>query len=646
MTNQPDPFGTPGKGDPFGTPTQRGHDYDDAEARAAVPRDQWDRYLIPGPDGIKPAVNKGRTRVSTTKSVGADQTRLQAYSERMILKGLALDAGLNAEALRAQALPEDSREQKRAFARVSALAYERAGGNERRDRGTELHELLDNLTKDPATEIPDHLAPEVTAYRQALADHHLTPLPEYNESVVVCPYDHGGAIDSIMLRWNTDTEMYEYVIVDYKTGRTLDWSKMEFLSQLWFYANSYYRFITEAIERDDTGKVTAVRGHMENLPAELRTDKVILMHAPLDGSVSVYELDISGWGRVVAAQVELRRANAEAQHRYRLLGTVRPDAFVAQPAPVVETRQGVVVVPADQGPVYNEQFVPTPTAPTPEAAANEAKAAERQQIAAKVLAPTSGQEVTEPPAPTHDPVTGRKKRTCGFCHLPGHTQKNCPKNPASAKYEKPVLSVVPEPAGDPAPGAGCNCLNDGDWHPVGTGGCVLNNYPIDVTINGEQATVTRVDAMAKADGRNDDPDEDQDSVPYCLKRHPRPCQWTSQPPAATGTWGCSITGKPSKLAYDTGVGLRVTAVAPTYGHPDGDRVAHLNPKPETALENPWAPQPAPDMVLWAINNAQRSDDVLRSRAEAMGNGTWVEAVHDGPARAKYEQLQAAERAAY
>jgi hypothetical protein len=53
-----------------------------------------------------------------------------------------------------------------------------------------------------------------------------------------------------------------------------------------------------------------------------------------------------------------------------------------------------------------------------------------------------------------------------------------------AQVEQPEAFPAADP-GPPADGADCNCLGDGDWHPPGTGGCVLPSvarfgHPVDV----------------------------------------------------------------------------------------------------------------------------------------------------------------------
>jgi hypothetical protein len=669
-----DPFGTPGPVrdrtdvDPFGIPSDSGRATrtGDTEDRAEIPRDQWGRYLLPQLDGGKPAVNKGYTRVSTTKQALSNTIGIQKWAGRRIVDGLVQDADLNAAAMRARAVV-DPKQREQALGKVAEGAYILGGGKERSGLGTEFHEITEDRNKGTLDrgKIDPKWIPELTAYEKLLEVNDIQVLPEYLERVVKCPYNHGGALDNIVRYWNPLTEEWELVIADLKTGRDLDLGWLEILIQLWCYANAEAMWTTTAIERNDPkdpDKITGVQGYYEDMPRDLRTDKALIFHCPLDGSATLYVLDLSGVERYVKAAVEARRANSEAKLKVTALNTYRPDAFVFQP---IETRSGVVVVESDSGPVQYPNGVTVYASPrmdehtaagarpvcpgdpshyaeahnpggswfgqpldhgkTADQLAQEQILAERQQLAAETLARADAMaraegrndDDDEAPAPTHDPVTGRKKRTCGHCHKPGHTQKNCPENPASPKYVPPLATAAalqdppPEPAGDPAPDNDCNCHNDGDWHPRGSGGCLL--APL---------------ALAQANQAGAE-------QPYCTLPHV--CRWSANHPDAMGQWVCSESGKPGKAAWERKQ-TKVTADSPSYGHPDGDRVTHLNPPPP-AEPSPWAGVQAPDMVAWAISNATDSGALLKHRADSMTAGTWTPE-HDNTARIKYGELTA------
>lgn len=649
-----DEFGPPAAPrDDFGVPSDStlagaGHDYVPAEGRAGVQMalDQWNRYRIPSADGVQPAVNKGRTRVSTIAKVGSDETLLQDRAERLIVAGLGANAELNAQAMAAAAMPEDTnaeaKKKKAALRRVAALAFEAAGGNEKRDRGTAFHELTDAINRGQDVTIPEELQPEIEAYYNALEEHHLQVIPELMERVVLCPYDTGGAFDNIMRRWNPDAESYELVIVDLKTGSTLEFSWLSFLIQLWMYANAYFMYVVDAVDTDDKGKVTAVRGHIEELPLELRRDKAILIRCPLDGSAEVLELDLSGVDRYAAASVELKRGNAEAKHKYRSLGTVRPAAFEAPPQPTnippgpvynETSTSGPATVPSDDPTDYIQLTRTAGPAPTPDQLAQEAKAVERLAAVSNLGSVADKQLKPLDLAPIADKAAGQ--RGCGVCHRVGHKR-------GSAKClgdADPGLAKTPAPGAVDSPGE--------QW---GEGGGQPEPASMVISPEGPPTLAERVDSLAYSPA-----DVEQAKAraladaPYCVPNvvHPKTgaCQWT----ASGNQWVCSVSGKPGKVAWEKGQTV-VTAEHPHYGMPEGEgtapstgQVAEATAQAQVADGQPvpptnWA-QP-PDMVVWGISNAETASLVLLHRAKCMAEHTWNDA-YDVQAQLKYRELMAA-----
>ncbi len=624
-----DPFGTPGpvplpdRGDPFGVPSDSGRAtrMGDAEDRAEVPRDQWDRYLLHHLDGTKPAANKGFTRVSTTKSALSNTFGIQDWAKRRVIEGVGKDETLVAEAIRASRMP-DGKDKEKALRRVASAGFDLGGGKERSGLGTEFHELTEDQNRGELNpqEVDPKWAPELNAYNTMLRENDIRIRPEYLERQVLCPYNNAGTFDNIVEWWNPDTEEWELVVADLKTGRSLDLGWLEIEMQLWLYANAYGLWTTTNIVRNDPkdpDKITDVEGFYEPMPRELRRDKALIFHVPLDGTATLYVIDLSGVDTYVEAAVTAKRANAEAKNKVRKISTYRPAAFVAPELYGDDLEQALKYradVAAEQQAQkdarsidrLNNLLTTPPVKPvTPDQQAQIDKAAERlARVNEMAIAtgrndgdvpedsPTSDASVTTPPVTIErDPVTGRKKRTCGYCHKPGHTQKTCPSNPASAKYQKPELKVVPEPAdpGEPEP----------------------------------ENTVSY----------------DQKDHPYCLKTHPHPCTWTATHPDAPGQWVCAVSGKPGRTAYQVGA-TAVTNQPPTYGAPDyavGDTVTVAGIEFTKHSEPPtWAAPP--DMVAWAISQATTATEVLMARHNAMEAGTWIQDKHDAPAMARYTEL--------
>lgn len=731
MTVTPDPFGLPGRvadrgDDPFGVPSDSGRAIrtGDAEDRAEVPRDQWGRYLMPHLDGSRPAHNKGMTRVSTTKAALSNTVGIQKWSGRRIINGLALDPAA-ADAARAAAAMPEGKAKEQAFGRIADGAFKTGGGKERSGLGTEFHELAELKWREQLNveAVDPKWNADLAALDQLLTEHDVTPLAQYLERQVLCPYNQAGTFDLMARVWNRDTEEYELLMGDVKTGRKLDLGWLEILIQLWSYANAYALWTTTKIVRGDpkdAAKITDIEGFYEDMPRELRTDKAFILHVPLDGTATLYFLDLSGIERWVKAAVEAKRANAEAKNKVTLAGQVKPDAFLPQASNWAERGAAAISQPgalaaeytkpshvasgqllgrvvreiADQGRGYMtpddvaHRLAPDPRLSeriaagltiethtrTPQMLADAAKAEERRALAEQVLAKVDHEtqmsadkeSFSEPPV-THDPVTGRKKRTCGHCHKPGHTQKNCPENPASAKYvpssreqidagEFDDSSARPVPAGDPAPENNCNCQQDDDWHPYVHGMC--------------NPAGPRAADSADGDDAPAPPPEDHSGQPFCTLSHA--CQWTSSHQAAPGQWVCSVSGKPGRAAWGRGQ-TAVTQEAPYYGAPVSEPVdvqvggvtitdpvalAAINGAgfpPETlnavkppptvftdALVNPaglaatgWPT--APPSLLELIERAPTQSAVLALRQEHLTAGTWT-SEHDAAGMARYQTL--------
>jgi len=605
----PDPFGPPAaprlpdRGDPFGLPSDSGRATrtGDAEDRAEVPRDQWGRYLMPQQDGTKPAPNKGMTRVSTTKSALSNTFGIQKWNGRRIVQGLAINPDAVAAAMRAAAMPEGP-EREKAFGRIADGAFQTGGGKERAGLGTEFHEITEDLNRGTLIRenVDEKWTPDLGAYDQLLIDNDLTPLAEYLERQVLCPYNQAGTFDNIMRYWNPDTEEYELVIVDLKTGRKLDLGWLEILIQLWSYANAYAMWTTTKVIRDpkDETKITEIEGFYEPMPRELRTDKAFVIHTPLDGTASLIELDLSGVERYVRAAVEAKRANAEAPKKVRTVATIRPDAFTPPAGPVNVTQN---LNPTAAG------VVQTTATTTPQMLADEAKANERRIAAVEALSRPGQVGVPATAEPEKDPTTGRRKRTCGHCRKPGHTQKTCPENPASTKYVPPIIAGAPMPqpipAGEPAPENNCDHLRDGDWHPYVEGQCSPDG-PAD---SADDAAPPPARVVLTDPG----------GQPYCTQNHA--CQWTSQHPNALGQWVCSVSGKPGRQAWENQT-TAVTPVPPLYGAPP--------------VEQPQTPMMTPAQQ---VEKATTVDQLLKIRDYNIEAGTWSTELEE-LGRLRYQKL--------
>lgn len=657
--NMTDPFGVPSSGRPPTSTRPRG----DAEDRAQIPRDQWDRYLMKHLDGSKPAKNKGFTRVSTTKKALSNQEGIRTWAEGLIAEGMGTNDALIQRAMEAQKIIDpDTR--KRTFRKIAQDAFVLAGGKERSGRGTAFHEVTEELNRgriDYNTGL-SKLSPEdgesLLVYREMLERNNIQVLPNMLERQVLCPYNQAGTFDNMVRWWNPDTEEWELLIGDLKTGRTIDLGALEILIQLWNYANAYAIWTTTSITMSDDGsEVIDFDGFYEPMPAELRRDKAIIFHVPLDGTATAYILDLGGVEEAVRAAVTAKRWNAEAKHKFRRLETVAPAAFVTPKTPAqimervpVADRQQAEALAADPGLKYHPQTTEQTRAPidypTPDAQAQadiaQSRLAKLNETLRRVVAEGRNDEEDEPeqgvsPHTVQDqlngigqplaPLAGPGKRGCSVCGRTGHTSKT----------KQPICLGDR----DPAKGAPDNQ----------TTVTVPSQTVIDATKGPEQprpsteeiaAFVAGTDPMTPAEDKfSDAPSEAEnypqheaaqelsrvvpvEDLPYCFKSHAH--NWTSNHPDAPGQWVCADTGKPSKEVWE-----KHTRTVLAADHADGDDAP---PPPATwAAYTPPAVDPIADQIA-AAGNRQALATFRQRTIEA---GQWSDA-YEQAAWTRYSEL--------
>jgi hypothetical protein len=450
-----------------------------------VPRDYRGGYVLPGLDGSPPLTYKngnpiGRVRASTVKSVTTDKTGIQKWQKEMIVRGLAKDPDLVAEAMKAVTADDKTR-----IREVGEQAFKVGGGKIAADRGSEFHEVTEKIKKGEQI-TPDQIsdkivARDVDAYLQVLAEVNLRPVPGMQERVVLLDHGGGGTFDDMFEWFNPDTEAYELLIGDTKTGKEIwEYGSLEIIVQLKQYVHAL------AIWRAPKDGGPAPWGDYIPMP-NVSKHHVAIVHAPQNGTAEAFIVDITGAEEVVEAALTIRRWRADAKHRVRSIGRV-------------DLREASFVAPT--GPTYNETAQVNPTGPTtltagtaghdsmmntvaqiedmakgpdlsqPDGVWKPVGVATPNQIEqerirdarlAKLSAVTNpntegDDESVEaraernhranaatrngPVEPEINPDTGRKRRACGYCRKPGHTQKNCPENPESPKYSPP-RSVLP-----------------------------------------------------------------------------------------------------------------------------------------------------------------------------------------------------------
>jgi hypothetical protein len=583
--------------DPFTTagapPTGRGQAEDRADG---VPRDRNGGYVLPGLDGSPPLTYKngnpiGRVRASTIKNVTTDKTGIQKWQKEMIQRGLAKDPELAAENMAAVAADD-----KTWIRAVGERAFKVGGGKVAADRGTEFHEITEQIKKGEQVtpdQISDQIvARDVDAYLQVLADANLRPVPGMQERVVLLDHGGGGTFDDMFEWFNPDTEAYELLIGDTKTGADIwKYGSLEIIVQMVQYVHAL------AIWRSPKDGGPAPWGDYIPMP-NVSKNHVAIVHAPQNGTAEAFIVDITGAEEVVEAALTIRRWRSDAKHRVRSISRVdlREASFVpphdSMMNTVTQIENQADALAADPGLKYHPQVTEQVRQATPDQIKQERIRDERlARLSAATNPNTEGDN--EAPAAEHDPVTGRKKRTCGYCRKPGHTQKNCPENPDSPKYQ------APGPVGSPIEPA---------WLPTNDE-ILASTEPNEFAQGLPRETVTEQSAFGAIDVERQ----------YC----PGTCGqgWTTRPDMP-GLSVCAVDGLPTKLHAEAMAKARAAA-QPTPG-------LTVNGAPAVSFR-------PPDLISQSLAQAQTQQEVLNIRQACMDAGKWSDQ-YEREGLARYEAL--------
>lgn len=292
------------------------------------------RYQILPQGGKK---RKAHTRVTNFAKVLEDQYNLTYWTRRMDALGFADNPEL-------VALIDVHRDDKDALNNICDQAKAKAGANDKRDAGSDLHAASE--TVDKGGEAPEQWAREIVVYLQALADAGIEILPEWIERTVVIDEFGGlaGTFDRIV-RWKG--ELY---IADLKSGSVgYNWLSFAIQFACYAHASSIYDHATQT---------------HSPMPA-VNQEKALVIHLP-PGEVecSIYAVDIkTGWeaAKVVAEVKKLRNAGKK-------LGVLVGHAAV-EPKPEADTTVIEATATAAAAVLEHktvEQPAETPSQPEPE----------------------------------------------------------------------------------------------------------------------------------------------------------------------------------------------------------------------------------------------------------------------------------------
>lgn len=285
-----------------------------------VPRDQWGRYKLPGPDGEE----KSWTRATTFAATLAEQYALRIWEQRQVVWGLARRPDLITMASTISG-PED----KKALGEIVDEAHVAGGTKAKANRGTAIHRACQAAERGAYDEVPEELRPHVSKYFAAMREGGLTILPEYVERTgIVNQYDTAGTFDNLVRCPDGKIR-----VSDKKTGR-MDYSDTEFAVQLAVYAHF------DALFNYDTGRY-------EPMP-EVATDYAILAHIdPETGDCELMRINIEWgwvWARTCAEVMAIRKTKGAitpyiAPDRDETIAALYEPELPPVPAEVAEAAQ-------------------------------------------------------------------------------------------------------------------------------------------------------------------------------------------------------------------------------------------------------------------------------------------------------------------
>jgi hypothetical protein len=251
-----------------------------------VPRDQYGRYKLPGPDGE----DKSWTRATTFAATMAEQYGLSIWHQRQVAWGFGRRPDL-VSMLSTIAGPED----KKALGEIVAEAHIAAGTQAKANRGTAIHTATAAAERSVFGQVPEEFRPHVANYLAELKRYRLQVLPEFIERTVIVPeYDVAGTFDNLVLCPDGKIR-----VLDKKTGRE-DYSDIEFAIQMSLYANATAMFNYD-------------NGRYEPLP-EIATDYAIIAHIdPESGRCELKRINIQ-WGWVWCRTSAEVRAIRKTKH--------------------------------------------------------------------------------------------------------------------------------------------------------------------------------------------------------------------------------------------------------------------------------------------------------------------------------------------
>jgi hypothetical protein len=242
-------------------------DLPDTTTADGIKRDRWGRYILPVPNGSGGELVY--RRVTTFVKAASDTYLLSKWAQRMTLVGVTMREDLYALAAAAS--------DRQTLDRITEDCQIAAGTKHRAQLGTALHGFAEAADKGTVRTVPVRWQPEIQTYLATMKHYGIVFNDKYIERVVVNDaYNVAGTFDRIgtltaPLTFDVDgqavrLEAGERVILDLKTGRTLDFGWGEIAAQLECYATADRMWVQGTTAYEPMPKVNARWGLVVHLP--------------------------------------------------------------------------------------------------------------------------------------------------------------------------------------------------------------------------------------------------------------------------------------------------------------------------------------------------------------------------------------------
>ena len=234
-----------------------------------IERDRWGRPLIPQVDGSKA---QGYTRATTVSEVQGDRHNLEKWMQRQVLKGVVADEALLTFA-------RSAGDDKKLLNGLVEDAHAAAKSSQAAEDGTRLHDILHAVGLGHDVEIPAKWVRHVKEWQRVTAD--WTFLCR-EQMVISDTHKIAGTPDAIAV---VPAIGPMPIIVDWKTGSSIDFGFREMAAQLAIYAHAEFLY-----EHDD--------GLGRRPMPEVSLTHGLIVHLPEGGggAIRLHKIDlVEGW---------------------------------------------------------------------------------------------------------------------------------------------------------------------------------------------------------------------------------------------------------------------------------------------------------------------------------------------------------------